>query len=238
MAKHNDYIFSNDGGRFRFLRRFDEMYQNCEDPHGQSKELQRTDYHLVATMLSRVMCSLQDSAKPARILDVGCGLGFFTSHIKKLFSAADVSGCDISETAVAKAMARVPQCKFFTADIKDGASLPRCTYDVLVALDVLYYFTDEEITNVLHNLHRLLENGGFLLVGYHLPKEMNFGRYIQSLEDARVLLESKGFSFRLTLDVINDLDKTYVGDPVGRHIYFLAQRSPPRLGGVHPWQTS
>ena len=105
-----------------------------------------------------------------------------------------------------------------------SAALPATEYDVLVALDVLYYFTDSEIVEVTRNLHRLLASGGYLLVGYHLPRDMKFGRYINSLTDARSLLEPQGFEFRLTWDVSNDLDLTYAGEPIGRHIYFLAQK--------------
>ena len=48
---------------------------------------------------------------------------------------------------------------------------------------------------------------------------------IAEKRDAKALFESNGFSFRLTFDVINDLDTNYSGDHVGRHIYFLAQRT-------------
>lgn len=222
--KHNDFIFSNADGQFRFLRRFDEMYRNCEDPHGQSQELQRTDYHLVATLIERALAAV--AGKGAKtVLDVGCGLGYFTSHIKRLFPQLHVAGCDISATAVEKARARAPECEFFVADLKNSPA-HELYGDVLVALDVLYYFTDEEIGPVVRNLHGMVRDAGFLLVGYHLPERMSFGRYIRSLDDARTLFEANGFRFRFTLDVVNDLDTTYTGDAVGRHIYFLAQKAP------------
>jgi SAM-dependent methyltransferase len=200
------------------------MYQKCADPHGQSQELQRVDYQLVSVVLGRVVPLFSGRTAPPRILDVGCGLGYFTAHMKSIFPRADVSGCDISVTATEKAGALSPQCRFFPLDIKLSTALPATEYDVLVALDVLYYFTDSEIVDVMRNLHRLLARGGFLLVGYHLPCDMKFGRYITSLADARRLLEPQGFEFRLTWDVSNDLDLTYAGEPVGRHIYFLAQK--------------
>lgn len=221
---HNDYIFSTAGGNFTFLRHFEEMYKNCDDPHGQSKELQRVDYQLVLAVLKKVILSFASDVEPLRILDVGCGLGYFTSHVKQLFPNADVSGCDISTTAIEKAASFEPQCSFVPMDLKVRSSLPNRAYNILVALDVLYYFTEKEIVDVVQNLYQLLEAGGFLLVGYHLPKEMKFGRYIRSLDDAKALFEEVGFTFRLTFDVVNCLDKTYAGNYVGRHIYFLAQK--------------
>ena len=221
---HNDYIFSAGGREFRFLRRFEEMYKSCEDPHGQSNELQRVDYQLVSAVLNRVILSVKRDMKPVRVLDVGCGLGYFTSHIQKVFPDTDVSGCDISLTAIEKARVHAPQCQFFPIDLKVHTSLPNRLYNIIVALDVVCYFTEHEILDVVRNLYQLLEAGGFLLVGYHLSNQMKFGRYIQSLDDAKGLFEANRFTFRLTWDVINCLDTTYAGDYVGRHIYFLAQK--------------
>lgn len=221
---HNDYIFSTEGDQFRFLRRFEDMYKNCEDPHGQSTELLRVDYQLVSTLLGRVISSIEADKRRVKVLDVGCGLGYFTAHIKKLFPSAGVFGCDISTSAIEKAQVRAPQCDFFPIDLKERVQLSGESYSVLVALDVLYYFTEQEILGVVNNLYRLLDDQGFLLVGYHLPKKMSFGRYIQNLMDAKALFESNGFTFRFTMDVVNNLDSNYAGESLGRHIYFLAQK--------------
>ena len=80
----------------------------------------------------------------------------------------------------------------------------------------------DKIDGVVNNLHRMLQLGGFVLVGHHLPKQMSFGRFIRCLDDARALFESHGFALRVALDVTNELDRDHAGDPVGRSIYFLA----------------
>jgi 2-polyprenyl-3-methyl-5-hydroxy-6-metoxy-1,4-benzoquinol methylase len=221
---HNDYLFAKSGPQFTFLRRFEEMYQNCDDPHGQSKELGRIDYQIVVAVLDRAMRALGGDRPEPKLLDVGCGLGYFTAQMQKLFAKAEVAGCDISTTAVAKARSRVPECRFFPIDLKDRASLPEQSYDVVVALHVLCYFTDDEIDGVVRNLHRLTADGGFVLVGHYLPEQMSFGRYVQSLDDARKLFESRGFAIRIALDITSNMDTTYAGEPVGRNIYFLAHK--------------
>ena len=81
---------------------------------------------------------------------------------------------------------------------------------------------DAEIDGVVDNLHRMLERGGVVLVGHHLPKQMSFGRFIRSLDDARALFEPRGFALRVALDITNEFDRDHAGDPVGRSIYFLA----------------
>jgi SAM-dependent methyltransferase len=223
-VSHNDYLFSKSGEEFRFLRRFEEMYRNCEDPHGQSHELQRIDYQFVLAVIDRAHASI--GREDPRLLDVGCGIGYFTSHVKRAFPQSQVSGCDISPTAIEKARARAPECAFSTADLRDRASLPAGEYDILFALHVLCYFTDEEIRGVIRNVRALAAPGGYLLVGHHLPKEMRFGRFMQNLEDARALFGAEGFEMRFGVDIRNELDTTYAGEAVGRNIYFLVQKSP------------
>lgn len=225
---HNDFLFAINGPQFTFLRRFEDMYSNCEDPHGQSKELGRLDYQIVAGLVSKLVQGVGRTGRAARILDVGCGLGYFTAQVQTLFPEAQVSGCDISTTAVAKAAANAPACTFFSMDLKDRASLPARTYDVLMALHMLCYFTEDEIGDVVGNLNSLTEPGGYVVVGHHLPKQMRFGRFMQDIDGARALFGSRGFTLRVTMDLTNDLDVTYAGDAVGRSIYFLAQKDSPR----------
>jgi len=230
---HNDYLFSNADGEFKFFRRFEEMYRNCEDPHGQSRELQRFDYGMVSVMLDRALAALELGREQASILDVGCGLGYFTTYIKKLLPMTNVAGCDISATAIAKAKANAPECDFFTADLKSRASLPRMSCDVVVALHVVCYFTEDEIPTVVQNLRALTKVGGFLLIGHHLPERMSFATYMRSLDDARRLFEPNGFKVRLAVDLTDNFELTYSGDPVGRNIYVLAQSvdavTPPSI---------
>jgi SAM-dependent methyltransferase len=225
-VSHNDYLFTGSGEEFRFLRRFDDMYRNCEDPHGQSTEVQRIDYQIVLAVLDRAAGALASAPAPTttRILDVGCGIGYFTSHVKRAFPEATVSGCDISPAAIEKARARAPECRFVTADLLRPESLPREEYDILLTMHVLCYFTEQEIRGVIANLRGLLAPGGFLLAGHHMPREMRFGRFMQSLEDARSLFGDNGFAMRFGVDIRNELDTTYAGDAVGRNLYFLVQK--------------
>ena len=226
MTKHNDYLFQIEDDELLFLRQFDEMYHNCQDPHGQTKVLTRIDYQFVGQLTRRLTELLHQDKSRHRlnILDLGCGLGTFTQYLKKSFTDAEVSGCDISETALEKARISAPDCDFFMLDLKEKPSNEK-TFDLLIALHVLCYFTEDEIRNVIRHLGILMNPGAFLLVGYHLPENMRFGRYITSLNDARCLFELESFSMRFGMDIMDDLDVTYAGSPVGRNIYFVVQKS-------------
>ena len=222
---HNDYLFDIRGDQFSWLRRFDDMYRNCEDPHGQSKELSRLDYQFVASVIARAIDLVSRDSEDVSMLDLGCGLGFFTAHAQAIFPAVSVSGCDISASAVEKAASQFPTCEFFQLDINNESALPNDAYSIITALHVICYFTDEEISGILRNIRTMLAPGGFVLVGHHIVENMRFGRFIQNIDDAYSLFEANGYKVLLTFDMINDLDLTYANEPVGRNIYFLAQRT-------------
>src|SRR5512138_3390497 len=49
--------------------------------------------------------------RPARILDYGCGVGRWMEILSRVFPDADVSGVDISATAIEKARQRFPESR-------------------------------------------------------------------------------------------------------------------------------
>ena len=166
------------------------------------------------------------------ILDIGCGLGSFTAHLKEKFPEFYVCGVDISHTAVKRASMLASACSFQQADIKIPGDIQlESQFDIVVALDCLYYFNEDEIDQVLSNLNALMADGGFVVVGYHLPQDMKFGLYIQSLSDAESLFQAHSLPIVYSFDVKNELDVTYTGATVGRHLYFLARKMGNSGGG-------
>ncbi len=224
---HNDFIFQSDGRKVTLIRDFDGMYSQCDDPHGQSAEMNNLSYQLVLKTLERAVSILQPKRnEPLSVVDLGCGLGYFTACLQQTFQDLRVSGVDISTSALHKARIMAPACRFEQVDLKapglrinDGEK-----FDIAVALDSLYYFEDHEIDDVIKNISSLLKDDGFLMVGYHLPEKMGFGLYLRSLDDARKLLAGNSIEIVYSFDVYNALDKTYADAPVGRHLYFLAQK--------------
>ena len=226
VKKHNDFIFESDGKEITLIRDFEGMYRDCEDPHGQSKTLETLSYQLVSTTVGRAVKLIQRGTnRKLSIVDIGCGLGYFTEHLKTKFPTADVRGVDISLAALAKASRRAPDCVFQHIDLKTRYPIDLGTqFDVVVALDCLYYFKEDEIDRVLANIRALMVDDGLLMVGYHLPETMKFGLYIRSLSDAKSLFEIHGMSIVYSFDVEDGLDIAYTGRPVGRHLYFLAKK--------------
>ncbi|MBK9073089.1 MAG: polysaccharide deacetylase family protein [Myxococcales bacterium] len=73
------------------------------------------------------------------LLELGCGEGHQTEHLAQL--ARQVTGLDISATAIARAQARVPGAAFETGLVTDER-WEGGRFDVVVACEVLYYIKD------------------------------------------------------------------------------------------------
>ncbi|MGH8580825.1 MAG: class I SAM-dependent methyltransferase [Gammaproteobacteria bacterium] len=225
--RHNDFVFTQNGKDVAMIRDFEGMYAHCEDPHGQSQAVDNLSYQLVLATLDRAVRMLTKGAqRPAAIIDIGCGLGYFTARIKQRFPDMRVCGVDISPTAIKRARLIAPDCAFHQLDLKArGMEVEDAKrFDIAVTLDTLYYFEPDEIDGVMFNINKLLAENGYLLVGYHLPEDMRFGLYIRSLDDARRLLAKHAMDIVYSFDVQNRLDVNYDGSPRGHHLYFLAKK--------------
>lgn len=95
---------------------------------------------------------------PARILDLGCGPGWFTDTLAQF---GDVTGVDLSEEAIAMARARAPHVRFLAADLY-RADLPLGHFDVVVSQEVLGHVEDHGA--YVDRAADLLRPGGHLLL--------------------------------------------------------------------------
>lgn len=85
--RYQDYVIK-DG---KFIGEFESMYQNvAEVPWHQDK----TAYDLICEFDLTILRHFYSKCKWRKILDVGCGLGYFTSRLKKNFFNCKVVGCD------------------------------------------------------------------------------------------------------------------------------------------------
>lgn len=203
------------------------MYRKFSDPHGQSNSAKNSSHKLYEAII-KIVCDLPlrgvHTSRCLRYLDVGCGLGLVTSQIaRSLGDRINAYGIDISETAIEKAKKIDGGISFLSGSILDQRFIDRLgSFDLATCFETLYYFKEEEIMDVQENLSRLVATGGYLVITYHLPDVMTYGRYIQNLDDIESLFTN--FQMIWSMDFNDRASIIYNGESFGRHLFAILQR--------------
>jgi 2-polyprenyl-3-methyl-5-hydroxy-6-metoxy-1,4-benzoquinol methylase len=118
-------------------------------------------YALRAEVVGAALARASVSPRGRRVLDVGCGTGFWTEFY--VARGADYTGLDIAQVSVDRLAARYPGQRFARADVADG--VPGGPYDIVNVIDVLYHVTDDARWEAaLRHLAGAVSPGGVLLV--------------------------------------------------------------------------
>lgn len=97
------------------------------------------------------------SARPKRVLDLGCAFGFGTSGLPGEF----VVGLDRSDRYLIEGHRRYPRLPLVLGDA-EALPFADASFDAVVALDVIEHLADLELT--LKEISRVLEPGGTLVL--------------------------------------------------------------------------
>ena len=192
---YHDY-FIKDG---RFIGRFEEMYQNVDDPWHIEALGRRLD-------MDAALLLLQSEGRTfSRILDVGCGKGFFTRLILEE-TGGSILALDVSETAAALARQEVndERIEFRAFDLGEIEKLarPEGGYDLVVMAQTVWCVLPR-LSGILNGFRRLLNEDGRLLISQHFlqPGQQKYGREIISgPEDLIRMVEEAGFKVLNTLE--------------------------------------
>jgi SAM-dependent methyltransferase len=118
-------------------------------------------YALRRHVLSRALREAGFDPAGQRVLDVGCGTGFFTAYY--VSRGAVVTGLDIAPTSIERLRLRHPEAQFLLGDVSDAPIEER--FDLVNAFDVLYHITDDQRwERAIHHLARAVSPNGLLLV--------------------------------------------------------------------------
>ena len=96
-------------------------------------------YTLRREVLDRALREVRVDPRSRRVLDVGCGSGFWADYY--LRRGAVYTGIDISSVSIERLARKYPQSRFIHSDVSDAALEER--YDAVNAFDVLYHITDD-----------------------------------------------------------------------------------------------
>lgn len=118
-------------------------------------------YQLRREVLDRAFADLRFDPRARRVLDVGCGSGFWTDYYTR--RGAAYTGVDISAVSVERLGKQYPNARFIHRDVSEVALEER--YDAVNAFDVLYHITDEaRWRQAVQNLAAAVAPGGLLLI--------------------------------------------------------------------------
>lgn len=139
------------------------------------------------------------SLEAQRILDVGCGTGFYIELWRQL-GADTIVGLDFSPVVIARLRKQFPgDIVLEERDIGESALLsPTTNFDIVSAFDVLFHIVDDErYDNALRNISALLRPGGLFLYSDNFVRgrSRQFHGYwkSRSLEEIGDALDRAGF---------------------------------------------
>jgi SAM-dependent methyltransferase len=155
-------------GNMTFRGEFEEMYRDIDDPWGCKKGASSLNNRLFLELLF-------GERRFESVLDVGCGLGSFTSSILTRNGGGRITGCDISETAIEKASATYPHIEFVVRNILTDNLDDLGVFDVIVLSEVLWYILDD-IEGVFKKAAKSLSESGILGIHQYFPDDQKFGR--------------------------------------------------------------
>ena len=158
---YHSYVFRNG----TFIGDFESMYQNCDDPWEQSsRENDRTEKNIAIQLLKRYNCK--------SVVEIGCGKGYFTNILHQ--HDFDVTGIDISPTAIQKAKEKFPNIKFKVGDILDFDIYGIAKQQCILLSEVTWYILDKlqdflTFYNTTQNIYLLH------LLSFYAPGRQKYG---------------------------------------------------------------
>ena len=183
---------------------WDERLKQNWGPHGVGSLVYGRQYN---TWLYRVrrrafmgLCrSLKLRPLESRILDVGCGTGFYIEQWRRL-GADKIVGLDFSAVVIERLRRQFPPAvSLEEMDIGEPTvPLPAGSFDIVTAFDVLFHIVDDDrYDNALRNISTILHPGGLFLYSDNFihgqPREYQEYWKSRSLGDIGDALDRAGF---------------------------------------------
>jgi SAM-dependent methyltransferase len=117
------------------------------------------------------LLTLDTWREAAKILDVGCGNGYYISKLQCFFPSKQYSGVDISPELIARATNRYRTIHLSLADITSYA--PRGRFDIILMRFFVQHLKD--FAGIIDAADRLLEpNGRLMIIETDLARSKNY----------------------------------------------------------------
>jgi len=110
-----------------------------------------------------------------KILDFGCGVGQHLEYFER--NGYTPFGCDIAENAIKQCKSRLPNYSenfHVTSNVPNLKNLFTEEFDVIFSNQVLYYLSDEDISNLVSQFYNMLKPGGVFFATMMAPGNYMF----------------------------------------------------------------
>ena len=194
--KANDYIIK-DG---EFIRDFESMYEEIEDPWGQNK-IAGEDISIVIALRAISYFVLKKNISVKNIMDIGCADGYHLKNFSdnlKLSEKGRYFGTDISETVIKRAISESKTSffqldfEFHVDDIRKKNKLFVDKMNVIFCSRTIYYVAPE-IEVALDNITSYISKEGIFCFIYN-QKEDSFSNKWLTYESLRGKLLDRGYN--------------------------------------------
>jgi SAM-dependent methyltransferase len=130
---------------------------------GLGEEFNMWVYRIRAKTLRRVIKNLGIDLHGKKVLDIGCGTGFWVDYWLRQGAEA-ITGMDIAETSIRGLRERYPLHKFVVCDIQQQWPVEG-KFDIISAFAVLNHIVDEKgFDAAIASISRSLAPGGYLFI--------------------------------------------------------------------------
>lgn len=118
--------------------------------------------------LEKGLASVERTLQGVRVLEAGCGTGFYTEYCFRQGVHTYV-GVDITSVSVEILQERYPEFRFVQADITEQTI--EGDFDIVLAADVLFHIVDDTaFESAVQNLCSVLSPDGLLIISDVFPK--------------------------------------------------------------------
>ena len=149
--KYQDFVIQ-DG---KFVGEFEKMYQQFEDPWGQTKKV-----NVENSISKQVINNYINHFQINSIVEFGCGLGNTTNLIYEK-TGIDIIGIDISETSIIKSKKRYPELKFEVNDIENIDEYK--DYECYFFSEITWYLLEDNKIDKIFEIMKNKLNGKYFI---------------------------------------------------------------------------
>jgi len=170
-----NYIFKeNTMGELTFEGKFEQYYQECDDPWNQSGQGNMLQYY---SRSRKTIAKHLNNYQIKKTIEVGCGLGYACNELSKQ-TQTEIEGIDISTEAISQAIKKFPNFDFFVGDITNINFKTNVVSYQCVLLNQLLWYILEDLQLSINNSISMLETNGLLIISNAFAREQRYGKNI------------------------------------------------------------